>query len=432
MPAESAFGWFTGIASIAAPCPPALAQPRGLIRFFSEPNHDGFGTEVPRLLMHECLHAFQLVSSRWLQRMVAEEWDRLLGFERDGTAAPPGPLRHGFGRTAEGQPFAVRDLVECLARFWDVHARGATRMLAEEGNDLDGLMPRLDAERVQRGDISYFQKEFDAVMTDGRDAAVYAAPYRWMLDRAATTDALHEITAAQPEALPGAASFIANLVMPIAGFVALNTADPVRAFLLLFERSLAVDVLRIVFTRRNRWGSINLDWLAFWPAYAELYGATLRDAGLPPEAGLGPIGQAGWDAHPVWRHIPARFEALKRGLAAMLMTPDPPGFEVGRPWRAAEREAQTTLLQRHAFAVCGLAAHPDFRLQLGAAFAPPLVRLSDHRLVGGDAAAGFAPWPEPPAVLAAAAEDAERRHAALRAADAARRFGLPAGAFQRG
>jgi hypothetical protein len=431
MPAESAFGWFTGIADIAAPCPPALAAEGGLARFFSGPNHEDFGATLPRLLMHEALHAFQLVASRWLQRMVAEEWERVLAFERDGTAPPIGPLRHGFGRATSGAPFTVRDLVECLARFWDVHSRGPAQMLKEEGNTLGGLVALIDAERARRGDSGYSQIEFDAVMTAGRDAAVYAAPYRWMLDCAQRSEFLRAITAEKPEQLPKAASFAVALTFPMAGFIALNTEDPVAAFLRMFERSLDADVLHGAFAQRNPWGSINLDWLTCWPVLVEGYARILRREGLAPAAGIGPIGREGWDAHPVWRHVAARFDALKRGLFAMLMTEDPPGFEIGRPWRAAERTAEAGLFERSAFAVCGLPGHPDFRLQLAAAFLPPLIRLTDRSLSGGECAAGFAPWPEPAEALVAAATAAERRHARLRAADAERQFGLPPGSFGR-
>jgi len=420
------FNWFSGVAEIAAPCPPGLAADRGLQPFFEAPNAPEWGAALPRWLYHECLHFWQLASSRYLQLIVVAEWERVFAFERD--RALPRGARYAYGSVGAGEPFSVRDLVECLARFWDVHTRGATRILCEEDNDLDGRLALIDAVRYEGG---YSSEEFDGVMRSGRDREVYARPYHWMRERAAAAPAVREL----PGSMESATSWAVNLLLPIAGFVALNTEAPVAAFVAAFDRGLSPDGIGIAAGRRDRRLSINLDWLDFWPVLAPGLARAVRRIGLHTwlgTAGYGVLENPALSAHPVYRHLTSRMNALNDVLRNMRANRvfNPPRDDSGNIGDAfLLRELAIT--RQDYWPVFSLPGQPNFRLLLGSLFAPPLVRFDDAEIPATASTLSEWPWPVDGPTLANAVHQSEARLCALRNAEAAARFGVPLDAFVR-
>ncbi len=427
------FNWFTGVAEVAAPCPSALQGHSGLQAFFEGPNHPDWGAVLPRQLYHESLHFWQLASSRHLQLLVAAEWERLLAFEREGTVPPRSGTREGFGRVGGDEPFSVRDLIECLARYWDVHTRGPTRILREEGNDLGGMLDAIDAIRPAG---AYSSLEFDTVMRTGPDCEVYARPYHWMMERAHAATAVHSL----PGNVQESASWSVNLLLPLAGFLALNTDAPVAAFLAAFQRGLSEDVLCEAAARRHPLKAINLDWLDFWDVLAKGLSRTLKRVGLPtwlaPWVGFGVLESEAFLDHPVYRHLRARMTALDEELAHRreslrmhyLFNPPPdPAEDIDQ---AMDLRA-TMVTQSDRWPVFSLPGQPTFRSLLGTVFAPPVVRFDDHDLLATASASSDWPWPIDADALAAAVDEAETRFAALEAADTAIRLGLPPDTFVR-
>lgn len=57
--------------------------------------------------------------------MVEEDWQRLIAFRERGEVSPVGPRKRHFLAVDAAGGFSPRDLIECLARFWDVHTIGA-------------------------------------------------------------------------------------------------------------------------------------------------------------------------------------------------------------------------------------------------------------------------------------------------------------------
>ncbi len=425
------FDWFTGLATVAAKCPKALLQPNGPQRFFESPNHADFGTRVPRVLMHESLHMFQLAGSSWLQRLVAEEWSRVLVLERTGMAPPPGSLRSAFGRPQPGFPFSVRDLVECLARFWDMHMRGPDRVLEEEAfPDPKGTFAALRKARQAKQVIPYTVLEYNAAMQASALYDSYPRLYLQMFQAALNSPAVKRLGRHDPGRNANRASWAVNVLLPIAGFVALNTSDPVRAFIMCMDKVLGeAEGLRLATAADNVNELIELDQLACWSQLVEPLSLVLSEANLVPRASLtGPMEEEGWREHPVWRHLPRRFEGLCKGLSAMLS--QPPGQpDPQRPWLPLLQSLLRSVLEEHAFAACGLMGVPAFRLQLGAAFAPPMLCFADAQLCATNFAASIAPWPLTEKELIAAVKDAVHRHRALRNADFAAKFSIQSGTF---
>ena len=427
------FNWCTGAAYIAVRCPLELAGDGGLQRFFERPNDSVWGTALPRRLYHESLHFWQLASSRYLQMIVVAEWQRLLKFERDGAVPPRSDERKTFGVTSADEPFSVRDLVECLARYWDVHTRSPSRLIREEGNDLEGRLQEIDAIRPED---AYANLEFDTVMQTGPDCQVYAEPYRWMLRRAREAPAVRAL----PGSVEEAASWAVNLLLPVTSFLALNTEAPVAAFVAGFERGLSQDVLRPASARRDPRKFINLDWLDCWSVLAKGLSKTLKRIGLPtwlgPWVGFGVLENEAFLDHPVYRYLRARMESLDDALDSfrkrqrMRYLFNPHGDHAQDiDEEMLMREALVTEPDR--WPVFSLPGQPTFRSLLGGILAPPLIRFDDVDLVATKSAPADWPWPIDGAALAAAVNEVEMRFAAMEAAESAVRLGLPLTAFAR-
>lgn len=405
--AGSGFDWFTGLATVAEDPPAALLATGGLGEFFAGPNRATFGARVPRVLMHECLHGFQLAGSRWLQRMVAEEWQRVLELERTGTAPPQGPLRASWGRPPPGYSFCVRDLVECLARFWDVHIRGARRIIAEhEGGDVaaaDGGRPTTD-------------DEYETAIRAGQKLDSYPRPYLWLQEAAFHAPAMAALGPADRGRMVKRARFAAQVLLPIAGFVALNTDDPVRAYVIALDAVLAQPAPE--WALGNAADSIEIDWLIHWPWLVQRMSEALLAQGLPVQANpAGLQGEAGWTEHPVWRWHAARAQSLQTGLTYLITEAPVPAATASAPWRPIQDEMLRDLLRRNAFAAYALMGIPDLRLHLGSAFAPPVLRFGAASLPAQSSASPRASWPIAAEELVEAVEGCAKRHRVLRTAD---------------
>lgn len=419
------FDWFTGLATIDAPCPHMLTEPLGLRQFYATPNRPELGTRVPRILMHESLHAFQLAGSHWLQQMVAEEWERVLTYEQTGQAQPPGQFRLQYGHPSKTVQLSVRDLVECLARFWDVHTRGPDRVLAEEPwHDPDGRIARLLADRRARGGIPYTDEEYDAAMRAGVGLDTYVRPYLWLLAAAKDSPAVHHLGQHDSSRNAKRATWAVNMLMPIVGFVALNTDDPVTAFITGIDTVLGDPKgLLLPTAAENTWALVEIDLLTVWPSLCERLAVTLKELGLPPRASLtGPIERVGWREHPVWRFLPERMNAWRQAIA--VLANEEPTQDPKRPWLPLERRCLRDVLHHHAFAGHGLMGLPDFRCALGTAFSPPLLRFNDRQIAATESAVAFAPWFIGDQTLIAAVDEAVSRHRKLRNADTAARLGV--------
>ncbi len=421
------FNWCVGTAEIVGPCPPDLDATKGLVDFYRAPNDERWGPHLPRHLYHESLHFWQLVSSRFLQLLVIDEWERLRAFEERSEIVPSTRWQDTFGRALPGEPFSARDLVECLARFWDVHTRSPLRIIREEEDALGVNLAPIDA--VRPGD-AYSSTEFDAVMLRGPDCEVYAKPYRWMLDKAKAAPAVKDLGGKVEES----ASWAVGLLLPIAGFLSLNTDTPVPAFRIAFERGLEPDAVGIAARRRDPRHAIQLDWLDFFEVLSNGLFKTLKAQDhyvwISKWVGFGALENPAFLDHPVYRHLRSRMEALDEAIQHQRMRHmlNPPRDDPDNIDQALLfRELRVTLSDH--WPVFAFPAEPNFRELLGAMFAPPVVRFGDVELAATSSAPEDWPWPVGQNALIEAVADADRRLEALHRAETAVKFGLPPDAF---
>ena len=178
------------------------------------------GPDLPRWLDHEssALLAASLIQLSAGARL-ADEWAggaRLLGGWKPPPSQPCGPAMRG---PLPASPSRRGELVERLARFWDMSTRGAHRLVKEEGDTLDGRLQEIEIERGQRGHDEQSGWEADAIMSGGRDRGIqHGAPYVWMKEHARSSSRLSSLGEA-------AVVWAVALFLPIARNVALNTRD---------------------------------------------------------------------------------------------------------------------------------------------------------------------------------------------------------------
>jgi hypothetical protein len=260
---QNDFDYLSGTISVnrAAPdewrtrCTPVTRQHYTFdLPFWSDPNNDAWGIHLCRILYHESLHFWQIFSSAYVASLVADEWSRLLTYEATGTPPPPTQAVMDHSRVLPDNPFSARELVECWARYWDVHTRGPERIIREEQISVpDGAS--------LRDEHGYTGEAYDLVMTSGEDCAVYGRPYRWLLQ--------------------GWESRFAALFFPVIAHAALATCRPVTMFC-FFGRTLsarlgrgcdAIQQEQLATLRQAVTGVVNVDWL--W-CYGRIIDALVR------------------------------------------------------------------------------------------------------------------------------------------------------------
>ncbi len=176
-----------------------------------------------RIVFHESVHYWQQLGQGFMTKIAQEDWIRLLLFEKNNVVADPGPYRIEFARQHVVSDFSAHDLLESLARFWDVHAIGPHRLLEMEFIDPRRSFSELFKEQYfafkKKGLIvhpehgGYSDLAFD--MTMDAAAGSYAKPYQYVRERFN--------------------SVVTGTVFPLAGYFALQTKKPIDVFLKIID-----------------------------------------------------------------------------------------------------------------------------------------------------------------------------------------------------
>ncbi len=355
MSTTSAFVWLSGTATIPAQAPEAWKS-EGLAEFYRNPNHPEWGGNLCRMLYHESLHFWQLLSSAYLANAIQDEWLRLLEFEQTGHLPPVSEFVSKMSERRPGEPFSAHELMECWARYWDVHTRSPARTIEED----QIRVPDQVLLRTQQGNIEgYTSEAFDLFMQEGKDAELYAAPYRWMLEQC-----------------DGNSAF-ANIAFPILVFHAFGSPDPVSLLAKSLKRALKSEIIRQGVKARSR--NINLDWLNNWAVIiGEAIEPARRDLNMPSFTG-------GWDViargrlgtHPIYgpylMHIRGLFGLASLGKAKAEQPKD-------GSWQAVYAYAVADLPTRDPVVIFALPGQPEYRLTLGEYVPPPRVRFDGFTL----------------------------------------------------
>lgn len=374
--------------------------------FYNDPNNDRWPGDLGRILYHESVHHWQMLSSGYVANLVLREWLTLLRFEAEGSTSADAGVE-SVARVRNDQPFSPKELIECWARYWDVHTRGPTRLLAEERLEPVQLPQRPSTGAAQS---PYADVEFDRFMQNGPDAALYARPYRW---------ALNEV---------GGDSRFLNLVFPVLVFHAFGSRKPVDVFIRSLVRARESQELEA--TVNGAHWLINLGWLQVYPEIiSQAVQPVLRELGEPDFT-------AGWDvlergvplrSHPVWalyrRELPrltrnalwAEYVVRYSLLTDQASIADLPVAEITTIMAVAAANSDPWLMFM-------LPGQPEYRHILGTVLPPPRIRFRD-----GDWC--FGGYPEGP--FAGAYREVDERVRRFRNAQYAARRGIPLHEFEK-
>jgi hypothetical protein len=267
---DSFFDYLTGTVNVSAIAPETWLGIEGLAPFYQNPNSSIWGKTLCRVLYHESLHFWQFLASGYVANLVNEEWVRILHYENNNEVLPRSEFINDYLRQKNNDPFSAYELVECWARYWDVHTRSPAVIIKEEGivPDRDGSL------EIDRGDIVpyYTSLAYDTVMAKGPDCERYARPYRWMLEKSDTR--------------------FAAFVFPILVHNAFGTREPVLTFCNAFERALQSSKLQDLIRQQPK--DINYAWLNIW-------NEVIKEAILPSyTSGLDVIQRGRLREHPIF------------------------------------------------------------------------------------------------------------------------------------
>ena len=206
-----------------------------VLPFWERPNDERWGRRLSRVLYHEALHFWQFVNSPYLIGVVSRYWGKLLHYEATGELLLEDSLWNDQ-KACSSERFSNYELVECWARFWEVHTRNPIEIIRDESIEANGFLS-------YRG--HYTDHAYDTVMTNGHNCQLYAGPYRWLLE------------------VCDGNSLLAHVIFPLIANAAFSTLHPSRFFYEAIERALKSSHLRQA-VLEYRAQSINLTWLQCW------------------------------------------------------------------------------------------------------------------------------------------------------------------------
>jgi len=96
-----------------------------------------YGAPPFRVLFHELLHFWQTISTNFLASVAVSEWQALLDYEATGKIAAFPEISRRLHAPDPESGFAPNDLIEALARYWDVHVLGPERILAWDRAEIE-------------------------------------------------------------------------------------------------------------------------------------------------------------------------------------------------------------------------------------------------------------------------------------------------------
>lgn len=347
---DSVYNHLTGTISIPFDAPLSWKDD---LSFYENPNNTAWGGKLVRNLYHESVHFWQFIWSGYIAQLVYNDWYRLNNFEKNHVIIPNNCWSHFCNRN--NFSFSPYELIECLARFWDVHTRGPHEIIKEE-NIVQNLNKIYEFNIGQ--ETVYTGEAFDTVMQEGEDCVLYAAPYRWMLDQT-----------------KGDSFFVAT-IFPIIAYFSLLTDEPVKVFCQAFELARKSKLLRsqILATQEH---NVILAWLENWDAIRRESLTPIFSEGMSYSYGFGVIkSYSRGYSHPIFDRYLSRFKIMigqLKFLDAVGIVPQDQFIDF--VYRKAIRDG--IIDSNKVFALPGI---PVFRNALGLGYCPPIIKFKNFTL----------------------------------------------------
>lgn len=222
---------------------------------------------LSRVIFHETIHYWQYIGHTYLINLIEEDWARLMYFDKTGEIKPPGDLRKRFSLYKKEIGFSTNDLLEALARFWDVQALGPPLLIELELNhpnrNVSKILTRVEYNKLKENGniwhhfdengqgVGYTCLSFDLAMR--MSAGRYAIPYLQLRDK---TD---DLTAAA--------------LFPLCAHFALHSNSPPEFYNELLKRLIPQVDLKPGRVIEEAWRYLYIDvWREAALLHIELYG----------------------------------------------------------------------------------------------------------------------------------------------------------------
>jgi len=340
---DGSYEYLSGSATIPATAPEQWKKGE-IHEFYARPNDQEWGEKLCRVLFHESLHFWQFLSSGYIASLVAEDWEHLVHFEKKGEIKPYSEKLKNF-RVKQNFAFSSYNLVECIARYWDVHTRNANKIIEKEKIEID-------KNKVYAADMGlstpvYTEHAFDTVMQFGEDCQLYAEPYRWMLKQSKND------------------SYFTNSVFPAIASFAFLTEKPVEVFCESFSMALKSNKLKKKLNdvgRKSRM-QIHAAWYESYHDVLEIVSETVNYMSLPKlKLGIDIIGEQ-LQSHPIFKEFPTKITNMLGNIKFDSVTVTLPPY--------SQHILQMAISDLHV--VFTFFGEPDFRYYLGRALHPPKI-----------------------------------------------------------
>jgi hypothetical protein len=412
---DNLFEYLTGTVTISEPGYDVWLGEYGLTPFYENPNNSTWGPALCRLLYHESLHFWQFLSSEYIARLRDEDWMRFKHFKNTGKIIPRSENFMNYRIRVGNSPFSAYELIECWARFWDVHTRGPQNIIEDEKIVIPhDLVDLLETDGGGSGRIKgYTDLAYDFLMLHGEDCEHYAEPYRWALNEAFRN------------------SRFVQCIFPIIIYYSFATPDPISFFIEAFKLAIPNRELNDLIRGLSR--NVNLSWLITWKDIYNkvIFPMLLKNGRRKFTSGFDIIKQGALQDHPIFSEYYARIPEILGNIR----------------WRLSELNNQNQQIQNEDdrekiyllnlplqdFSIIfALPGQPFYRALLGTHLSPPTVRFSNFTyharrpilLRGNGVKADVITYQ-------AYANDLDNRVQRFRNAEIAERYGLASNAFEK-
>lgn len=230
---DNNFDYLTGTVHIRRIAPIEWKN-KCVLPFWINPNNPKWGDYLCRVLYHESSHFWQFLISTYLVSLIDELWEKFLHFENTGEINLDNNLMKNYFHTNNNEMFSPKELVECWARFWDVHTRGPHRIIEDDNISFSGVEYKM-----------YSSNIYDSAMLNGPHSNLYKRPFKWLLQKVSNN------------------SLLAQLIFPFITNAAFTTLDPVNFFCKITDFIINSGKIRD-FIDKFRSAPINSTWIACW------------------------------------------------------------------------------------------------------------------------------------------------------------------------
>jgi hypothetical protein len=236
--------------------------------FFAAPEIPTWEWTFSRSLIHETLHFWQFLGSRYLLRLADADWRRIEHFEEKRAILPPDPSVVGLHEVDAEVGFSAYNLLEGWARLWEIQIQPSAELLRQEGIDITSL-DRNVVTLLNESEYKYPWHGVELAMMRGANNAVYGTPFRWMVEQVTAACRFKRIGPDIFTPNRTAPSYLCCVAFPTIVYGAFQRLDPVAAFKSAV-RALCVEAIHLATALEFSAMYVELDWFQYYETFLDL------------------------------------------------------------------------------------------------------------------------------------------------------------------